>query len=230
MLDWNALVRKQLSAKLPTTHLDDVAAELANHLEDAYEEVRAQGICESEAIDRVLSGVTDWRRLGRQIGRAQRGRNAINERAKQLWLPALANLAAANLVLMILTRASLEPRVIASHSTSWFPGLALVGSYLPWLAAQPLAGGLGAHLSRRAGGKLLTRLVAALFSAIVMLGCWAFVIPVSTLFEKNAWALNHPIYLVFGGCVWVLPAGMGLFFGSLPFLADDAPKPRAVSS
>ncbi len=193
-------------------------AELASHLEDCYETLRAQGASEAEAIARALDRFGDPGQLARGIRHAKRPEGRINDRTRQLWLPGLASLAAANLLLMALTCTSLQPRLVAERSTAWFPGLALVAAYLPWLSSQPLFGALGAWLSYRAGGGRAMRLCSGLFPSIVMLACWGFFIPVSAAVEKHAWAMQHPASLVLGALVWVAPAMMGLLLGSLPFL------------
>jgi hypothetical protein len=196
----------------------EVVAELATHLEDSYEALRLHGVGEAEAIERALGEFGDSCQLARAVHRAKRPGAWINDRTKQLWLPGLANLAAANLLLMALTSTSLQPRLVAERSTAWFPGLALVAAYLPWLSSQPLFGALGAWLSHRAGGGRATRLCAGLFPSIVMLACWGLLIPVSVTVEKNAWAIGHPAFVALGALVWVAPAMMGLLLGSLPFL------------
>ena len=94
----------------------------------------------------------------------------------------------------------------------------MIADYLPWIAAQPLAGAAGAYLCSLAGGRRFRRLIAGLFPAIVMVGCWAIVIPASSFAERNTWVSRHPGDLVLGGCIWTLPCAMSLLFGTLPFL------------
>jgi hypothetical protein len=216
--DWSARVLERLTAEQIPGQTSEVVAELAAHLEDFYEDLRLQGLSEAEAIGRTLREFGDSRRLARAICRAKRRDARVNQRTKQLWLPGLASLAAANLLLMALTITSLEPRLLIERSTAWFPGLALAAAYLPWLSSQPLFGALGAWLSHRAGGCRAVRLCAALFPAIVMLVCWGLLIPVSVTVEKNVWAIGHPAFLALGALLWVAPAMMGLLLGSLPFL------------
>lgn len=207
-----------MGAESIPAQMSDVTTELANHLEDCYESLRAQGVSEAEAIARALDEFGDSRRLACKIRRARRTGGRMNDRTKQLWLPGLASLTAANLLLMALTYTSLQPRFVAERSTAWFPGLALVAAYLPWLSSQPLFGALGAWLSRRAGGGRAMRLCSGLFPSIVMLVCWGWLIPASAAVEKHAWAMNHPIFFALGALVWVVPATIGLLLGSLPFL------------
>jgi hypothetical protein len=210
---------------------DEVMAELAGHIEDCYEALRAQGVRESEAIERAIGEIGNSRQLARRIRYAKRPEGAMNDRTRQLWLPGLASLTAANLLLMALSYTSLHPRLVAERSTAWFPGLALMAAYLPWMAAQPLVGALGAWLSQRAGGGRAMRICAGLFPSIVMLGCWGLFIPVSAAaVERHAWAVRHPVYFLLGALLWVAPAMMGLLLGSLPFLGiRDFRSPNASS-
>lgn len=234
MRDWNDLVRERLgvlgAAHEQEEERGEVVAELAGHLEDSYEALRAEGVCESVAIARAFDEVADWPALARSVSRAKREPGVtyeMNGRSRQLWLPGLASLTAGNLLLMALSCASQQPASVAERSTAWFPGLALMVAYMPWLAAQPLVGALGAWLSRRAGGGRAMRLCAGLFPSFVMLGCWGLFVPVSAAIERHSWAMRHPLYLALGAFTWVAPAMMGLLLGSLPFLA--APHPAKLS-
>lgn len=212
------MVREKLGAESIPAQMDDVMAELASHLEDCYEMLRAQGLNEDEAIARAFEEFGDSRQLARGIRRAKGPEGQMNERTKQLWLPGFASLTAANLMLMALTCASLQPPLVVERSMAWFPGVALTAAYLPWLSTQPLFGALGAWLSYRAGGGRTMRLCAGLFPSIVMLACWGLLIPASAAVEKHAWAIRHPGIFMLGAFVWVAPAMMGLLLGSVPFL------------
>ncbi len=219
MGDWKKIVRERLNlGSLDPARRDEIAAEIAGHLEDLYEDRRIGDRCESESLESALDQVPDWNRLSRRIRRAVRDERGMNHRTRQIWLPGLASLTAGNLLLMAVSYASLRPRIVIEHSAAWFPGLALMAGYLPWVAAQPLVGALGAWLSHRAGGGRAMRLCAGLFPSIVMLACWGLFIPASAAIEKDVWAMRHPAYLLLGAFMWIAPAAMGLVFGCLPFL------------
>lgn len=209
MHDWKKIVReKGTPGERPLP--EDVLLELASHLEDHYEELRLRGASEAEAVERVLDSV-EWQDLSSSIDGGQHAWHSINQRSQQLWLPGLVTLLAANLLLM----------AFAHASESWIRGVGPAGAYLLWLATQPLIGAIGAHLSRRAGGLLGTRLLASLFPSVVIVGLGVFLLlPASLLFESNAWAAAHPISFVLRGLAWVAPAAVGLLGGALPFLKD----------
>jgi hypothetical protein len=216
--DWQKFARERLDlGSLERAQQDEIAVEMAGHLEDLCESYQSRGLGDSDAACRACDQVRSWGRLSRRIRRAMRKRG-INDRTRQLWLPGLASLTAGNLFLMAVSYASLQPRMVIERSTTWFPALALMVGYAPWLAAQPLVGALGAWLSQRAGGGRAMRLCAGLFPSIVMLACWGLFIPASAALERDVWATRHPGYLVLGALVWIVPAAMGLLFGCLPFL------------
>jgi hypothetical protein len=145
---------------------EEIVAELAGHLEELYEEKRAQGLGESEAgeaVWRALDEVADWRRLARKIRRAKRKEENMNNRTKRFWLPALISVTGAVVFLTILTLVSLEPHML------WLRSKLPLMIYPVWVAAQPLFGAMAAYFSRRGGGERLARLGASLFPSMVVL-------------------------------------------------------------
>ena len=220
MPDWNRLVRERLSGlELSPAQRDAIVAELASHLEDRYEELCAQGIGESEAIARSLQEGADWPRLARQIERAKRKEEIMNNRIKSLWLPGCVSLTAAMGLLMLLQRTGFQPRLV------WVGSMPLM-LYVPWLVALPLCGAAGAYLSRRAGGPWLARVVAGLFPAIVILGLAVLALSSSVVVEPNVFILRHPLHLLFGLFNWIVLPAAALLLGAMPFLT--APKLRAT--
>jgi hypothetical protein len=214
--DWQVLVRERLSGRgLSRAQQHEVVAELAAHLEDFYEEQRAQGANEAEAIRRALDEVTDWCRLARKIRNSKKEEGQMNARTKNVWLPGFATLTAAMGTLEIMTRLNIEPKMI------WHGSMALVQLYLPWLAVLPLIGGLGAYLSRQAQGQMRARLVAALFPALVPFAVFCPAIAVSAVLEHHlTWTVVPLAFavLVFN---WVLLPGTALLLGALPFLRNS---------
>ncbi|MGO9088973.1 MAG: permease prefix domain 1-containing protein [Candidatus Sulfotelmatobacter sp.] len=214
---WRQEVGERLeSCSLPAGHREEIVSELASHLEEAYEAARRQGLNEADAVHRALQEAGDWNVLGKDIGRAMRAKEqTMNQRTRSLWLPGLASFATASLFLLVLTRISMEPRVLVRLES----GLGR-SFYVGWLLAQVLFGALGAFLSRRAGGTRSARIVASAFPAIVMFGLWAFVIPVSAVLEHNAFVLRHPLYYSLGILVWVVAPAVTLLLGAAPFLKE----------
>ncbi len=162
MPDWRAIVQQKLGKLGSDSAIrEEIVSELAGYLEDAYEDHRAQGRSETEAIGRALGELIKGRRLGRKIGSAKEG--DMNDRTRKFWLPGLTSLSAASVFLMVFARVSYMPHMLVVRS-----GVALM-MYPAWLVAQPLFGGIGAYFSRRAGGSRLTRIFAALSPSIALL-------------------------------------------------------------
>jgi hypothetical protein len=62
--DWSALVHRHLaSVRVEERRLREIGAELAAHLEDAYDAALRSGCTEAEAIARAMEHVPDWSSL-----------------------------------------------------------------------------------------------------------------------------------------------------------------------
>jgi hypothetical protein len=72
MPDWQKLVIKGLPGlKLGPAQKEEVHAELAEHMEEVYEDHRRQGMSEELAAQRTMRQVTDWNALQRHIRNAK---------------------------------------------------------------------------------------------------------------------------------------------------------------
>ena len=117
------------------------------------------------------------------------------------------------------TKISLQPQYLVRLDSG--PGRTF---YFAWLLAQILFGGLGAYLSRRAGGTRMARIVAGAFPVLAMFGLCGLVVPISAIFfEHNAFVLAHPATLAVGMLVWAIAPGIPLFLGIAPFLRELEP-------
>jgi len=202
------------------TQQSEIVAELASYLEDLYEDQRARGMSESEAIERALKEVNGGRRLGRRIRKAKE--EVMNERTRKFWFPALASMAAACGLVAVTAQLSYKPHIILLGSD------ATMLVYPAWVLGQPLLGALGAYFSRRAGGSRLTRLTAGLFPSIVMLAVICIVALAQGLslgrgeFGRMDWEMLARA--VMG--VIVIPSA-AMLIGAMPFLRD--PKAQVLA-
>jgi len=113
MPDWKQLVRDRLGAlNLTPDTKEDVIAELALHLEEVSDNARAAGLTDSAATALALQEVQNWRVLCAEISRTRSKEKPMNRLTKTLWLPAIAMLFAAGLILVFLDRAALVQRLI----------------------------------------------------------------------------------------------------------------------
>jgi hypothetical protein len=208
MPDWNQVVREGLSlVDLTPAEQKEIIAELASHLDDLYEQCRTQGMSESQAVTRTRNEIRNWAGLARTIQRAKHKERNMNDRSKHLWLPGLASLIAAAVLLV------LEIRLGIRDCFVHLP-LAMTAIF-SWLANMLLCGGVAAYLSRRGGGTRRARLTSALFPAGAFFVCFCLVL-VARLFEADPFITLSAFAIT--ACNWVLFPGAALLLGALPFL------------
>jgi hypothetical protein len=210
MADWNRMVRERLRlVDLTPAEQQEIIAELAGHLEDLYEQYRRQGMSESQAVGRTTDEISNPARLARTIGRAKQQEVNMNDRTKHLWLPGLASLIAAAVLLVLEIRLGIR---------DWFIHLPLaMTAIFPWLANMLLSGGVAAYLSRRGGGTCRARLTSALFPAGAFFLCFCLVF-VARLSEADPFISLSAFAIA--ACNWVLVPGIALVLGALPFLGE----------
>jgi hypothetical protein len=215
--EWKSIVQSNLKdLDLCLGEREEIAAELAGHLEDRYEQFLALGQSESEALRLALEETTPWQDLAKNITRAKRKEEVMNSRTKTLWLPGLAAFATASILLMLLER------FVYLRPTLWLQDGGVLVIYASWWILLPLCGAAGAYLSRRAGGKRSAGLAASLFPALVMLCVFCFVLPVSIVIERNPFVIQHLVYFLLALVNWTVIPGVFLLVGALPFLRQPA--------
>jgi len=106
----------------------------------------------------------------------------------------------------------LPPRIVWSGASS--PIL-----YMPWLAALPFIGALGAYVSSRSGGSRGTVLFVSVFPAIALTFAFLFMFPFSLTIQLIA---GRPVdlsrvatVLLKDGIGWLLVPGLALLAGGL---------------
>ncbi len=213
MRDWKALVQERLAGlALEPEERAEVMAEVAAHLEDVCEEMLRQGITEEEAVQRALANAGNWRDLQRKIFAAKRREHIMQKRLRQLWIPGFLTLILCLLFQGALQRLGWQPRIVWSGASS--PIL-----YMPWLAALPFIGALGAYVSSRAGGSRGTVLFVSVFPALALTFAFLFMFPFSMTIELIA---GRPVdfsrvatVLLKDGIGWLLVPGVALLAGGL---------------
>ena len=211
MPDWQKLVRRRLSGlTLDAAEKDEVQAELATHLEESYEVFRAEGLPEYEAVQRTLAQVADWKDLQRKIDSARIAKDTMTNRVTQLWLPGLLTFALSMGLLELVQK--FGPRPIILNLDKGTPVLMF---YTSWLLILPLAGALGAYLSKRAGGSVRMVLASSIFPVLPFAVVFLIAIPVGLVIGHNL--AHHIVTAAFFtmGLGWVLAPGATLFAGGL---------------
>ena len=213
MPDWEQIVARHLGRlKLAPEERREVIAEVAAHLEDCYRALCDAGSPDPEGY--ALAQVPDWKALGRKIQKSKE--DPMNFPRKVLF-PGLMALLLAQAA-MSTAHHLLVP--LRGTPTAWQFKWAIPAYYVPWLVLLPLAGALGAWLSRRAGGRPGQRLTAALFPA--------FYAPVALLLVaiRGAFFVPQeavgPFNLLEFLLAWVVLPALACTLGALPLLSGTA--------
>jgi len=210
MPDWRAYVQDHLGS-LSTSQSreeedDEVARELAAHLEEFYAALLANGTPGAEAFSQACARAGNWRKLRIQIIAAKQ-EGTMRDRIRQIWLPGLITFISAYFVLAILQRLGARP--LYSH-----PGEPVgVIFYLPWLFLLPLVGAAGGYLSRRAQADGWRVYLASCVPVLALAALFLVIFPVSFILDKQVppqAKVTTLAALMFG---WVLLPGMALCAG-----------------
>ncbi len=180
MPDWQKLVSQRLGGlALDASEKEEICTELAGHLEESYESLRAEGLADQEAFHRTLAQVADWRDLQHKIFIAKKTEVLMKNRLHQLWIPGFLTLTLSTVFLMTLQKHGYQPRIV-----SW-NGPDTILLYVPWLLSLPLFGGLGAYLSQRAGSSGSRVLLASIFPVLSLAACLFVILPVSFIVDPH---------------------------------------------
>jgi hypothetical protein len=211
MPDWEELVRRHLSdLALDPAEKDEIRAELAAHLEDAYESMLRDGISNSEAAKRTLCLASDWQDLQRKITLARSGKDIMTNRVTQLWLPGLAAFVLSGGILALMQMLHLKAWILTKNGD-----LTIAVLYVWWLMLLPLVGAVGAYLSWRAGGSPRAILLSIVFPVLPFLAAILVALPLSLILEKFIVHNIGPMSLIFALFGWVLVPAAALFAGGL---------------
>ena len=211
MLDWQKLVRQRLSGlALDGPEKDEVHAELAAHPEESYEAFSSEGVPEPEALRRTLAQVADWKDLQQKIDSARTGKDTMTNRVTQLWLPGLLTFALSMGLLELVQKFGPRPIVLDLDK-----GTPVLMFYTPWLLVLPLAGALGAYLSKRAGGSARIVLASSIFPVLPFGVVFMIAGPVGLVISHSL--AHHIVTAAFFSMSigWVLAPGIALLVGGL---------------
>lgn len=209
MPDWQEFVRQRLSGlALDAAEKDEVHAELAAHLEETYETMRREGMSDGEAADRALSQVGDWDDLRRRICSSRTGKDTMTNRVTQLWLPGLLTFSLSMVLLALAQKFGPQPLLLSLDK-----GTPFLMFYTPWLLTLPLAGAMGAYLSKRAGGSLRMVFASSVFPVVPFAVVFLIAIPVGLVMDHNV--ANRIVAAAFLSMMvgWVAVPGAALLAG-----------------
>jgi len=93
--------------------------------------------------------------------------------------------------------------------------------YFVWLIAQVAWGALGAFFSRRAGGTRSARFVAGAFPAMVIVGTYVGLVPITARISGEAFTAPLAAYPGSALLVWGAAPAIAVLAGALPFLSES---------
>jgi len=150
----------------------------------------------------------------------------LNRRTRCFWLPGFVSLTAATALLFdvdIVYDPSLFFRQISLHPQDLlrWNSASPRSFYFVWLFAQIAFGALGAFFSSRAGGTRSARFVAGAFPAMVIVGTYVVLVPITARISGEAFASPLAAYLGSAMLVWVAAPAIAVLAGALPFLSES---------
>ena len=214
MPDWSALVHRHLaSARVGEYRLREISAELAAHLEDAYDAALRSGCTEADANARAMEHVPDWSSLAVAVERSADEDTTMTRQARTVLLPGTTILLAAATGLALVNYATpadrwLDPRWQVHALTA---GLAFM-FYL-------VLGAIGAAWSRHVGGSPAERLAAGAFPLVLHAAIAGPVVGADMLYVFSRGAVGRHLDINFINMILVMLVvpGTALLLGVLPF-------------
>jgi hypothetical protein len=222
MRDWDAFVKQHLGSS-QIADAEDVARELAGHLEEYYEALRAQGLPEEEAFLRTCAETGNWKELRRGIISAKK-EGAMIDRVRQIWAPSLVTLSASVAAMALFIWTGIPP-------ISWHLGKARgVELYLPWLLLLPLIGAAGGYMSRRSQGAKWQIYLGGTFPALAIAAIFGLTFPFVALYVDPKVVPGCNLASLAAMTVsWVILPGIALCIGvALQGLWNDQARKRAT--
>jgi len=217
MPDWTKFVQARLSQNRHGAQLEDeVVQELADYLEDAAEVRTPTAIPQQQGIDAIAAEVTNWPRLARQINTA-RGGTMVKQRTLTMWLPGVVSTTAAFLLLCASQKIGAQPRIVEVS-----PRMAMM-IYIGWLFLLPAFGAFAAWWSRRAGGSISNRLMAAVFPVFSMVAIYLVIFSSAMLTTHGLDVPNLFRSLASALVLGVFVPATALSLGALPYLKKTLP-------
>lgn len=220
MRDWTEYVDERLRQLwLPQESKQEIAAEIAGHLEELTEAHMLAGRSDEEACQLAVQEVSDWRIFRREVQKAKE--TVMTNWLRRIVVPGMVGFVFAGWFDRFLFGIRVWPRMLHFGKYGW------VTFNWVWLVAVVVGGGLSAYLSRRAGGSTRQRVVATLFP-VAGIGAFFILMASATLLWRAAMGNVGIAAIVvlegMGGYLTgfaVIPA-TALMLGALPFLGGDA--------
>ena len=220
MRDWSALVHRHLaSVRVDEHRRREIGAEMAAHLEDAYDAALRSGCTEADATARAMERVPDWRTLAVAVERSADEDTPMTRQATTVLLPGTTMLLAAATGMSLVVSSTPADRWLDPRWQVHAPAAGL--AFLFYL----LLGAIGAAWSRRVGGSPGERLAAGLFPLALHMAVAGLGVGEDMLhaLSNGAWGRHLDINFINMVLVMLVAPGTALLLGVLPFVRRHAP-------
>ena len=219
MLDWSALVHHHLaSVRVDDRRRREISAELAAHLEDAYDSALRSGCTEAEAVACAMERVPDWRALAVAVKRSTDEDTIMTRQAITVLLPGTTILLAAATGMSLVVYSTPADRWLDPR---WqVHALAAGLAFLFYL----LLGAIGAAWSRHVGGSPGERLAAGVFPLVLHVAMAGPAVGADMLYALSRGGAGLHLDINFMNMILVLlvAPGAALLLGVLPFARRSA--------
>jgi hypothetical protein len=160
--DWSALVHRHLaSVRVDERRRGEIGAELAAHLEDAYDGALRRGCTEEEAIACAMEHVPDWGALALAVERSADEEAIMTRQATTVLLPGTTILLAAATGMSLVVYTTPADRWLDPH---WQVHALTAGLVFFFYL---VLGAIGAAWSRHAGGSPGESVAAGVFPLVL---------------------------------------------------------------
>jgi len=219
--DWSALVHRHLaSARVDEQRRREIAAELAAHLEDAYDSALRSGCTEAEAVACAMERVPDWRALAVAVQRSIDEDTTMTRQAITVLLPGTTILLAAATGMSLMIYATPADRWVDPR---WYvhplaAGLAFLFFFYLVLGA------IGAAWSRHVGGSPGERLAAGVFPLVLHAAIAGTAVGADMLYALSRGGVGRHlgINIINMTLVMLVVPGAALLLGGLRFTRRNA--------
>jgi len=217
--DWSALVHRHLaSVRVDERRRGEIAAELAAHLEDAYDGALRSGCTEAEAIACAMERVPDWGALAVAVNRSTDEDSIMTRQALTVLLPGTTMLLAAATGMSLV--------VYSTPADRWFDPRWYVHALAAGLAFlfYLVLGAIGAAWSRQVGGSPGERLAAGVFPLVLHAAMAGPAAGADMLYALSRGGVGRHlgINIINMTLVMLVVPGAALLLGVLPFARRSA--------
>ena len=219
MRDWSALVHRHLaSVRVDERRRREISAELAAHLEDAYDGALRSGCTEAEAIARAMEHVPDWGALAVAVNRSTEENATMTRKAITVLLPGATILLAAATGISLVVYSTPADRWVDPR---WYVHALPAG--LAFLFNLSL-GAIGAAWSRHVGGSPGERLAAGVFPLVLHAAMAGPAVGADMLYalSRGGAGRHLGINIINMTLVMLVAPGAALLLGVLPFARRSA--------